>query len=149
MGKKVKIIIAGAIVYWLATYFLLKFFLAPIKVAPINLAPINTYETIFIVILNAGIPFLLGLIVSILLKGKYDWIYGIITFYIYLIINSLRDLIVFALIYKIDSLFKELYDIKQGYLHTGISASLFVIIGGVVGHYINSKKSLQRKVMAN
>lgn len=136
MARKIKIIIAGAIAYWFAIFLYLRLFWH----FP---SEHKSGDFMFSTVIA---PFILGLIISFLLKGKYDWIYCVITFHIYIIINSLKDFVVFVFIYKIYDVPKELSYIVRNYVHLKILASLFVIMGGLIGHYLNKRlPAMKRK----
>lgn len=126
MSKKVKIIIAGAMVYWIVSIFYAKLFWNFML----------EHGVIGALLFDVIIPFLLGLIISVLLNDKYSWIYGVITFHVYMLLHSLLNFIFFVFIYRTYSISRELYDIKQHYFYTGILATLFAIIGGLIGYYI-------------
>ena len=135
MVKKVKIIISGAIIYKVTTFLYARFFwhFPPGSRVDVNIA------VLFGVIIA---PFLLGLIISIILKGKYDWVYSIITFYVYFIINSLLQLKFFRFSISI-----ELHYVKQHFLYGAIPETLFTVIGGLIGHYVNSKRQILRRCL--
>lgn len=127
MGRNLKIIIAGSLVYGLAMYLYFKSVYHPLQGGPLDAHVIFT-ESLF----YAVAPFLLGLFVSLLVRGTYSWIYGAITFHVYLVATQLRNLIVFVFIYKLYSFEKGFSSAVQSYLYTAIPATVFVLIGGLI-----------------
>jgi len=128
MWKKLSIVFTGSLVYWIFGFLLHKLF------EGLN-ESVRFLEILFIASIS---PFILGLIISIIIKNKKGWIYGSISYLLYFI-----WLYIFSWMFELQ--FKDfathLITMIKAYFYLGIVATLFAAFGGFLGDFIRRRKT--------
>lgn len=123
MKKNSQIIVLGSLAYWVVSLLLHKLF-----------ENVNESFTFFELLLLAFIaPFILGLVVSMIMKNHKGWFYGAISYTVYFI-----WVFIFNWIFKLqlEGFIEHFLNTTKAFLYLGIIPILFAAFGGVIGAYI-------------
>ncbi|MEK6545239.1 MAG: hypothetical protein AABZ28_01765 [Nitrospinota bacterium] len=124
MKKNIQIIIFGSLIYWGISFLFHKLF--------------RQMDTPWGILFTAMVgPFILGIIISVVIKSK-SWLYGGISYLLYFVW-------VFILGWMIELRFtgfvEHFFAIAKAFFYLGSVATLFAAFGGFIGEYIRKRSS--------
>jgi hypothetical protein len=123
MKKDLLIIVFGSLIYWFFTILFHKIF-----------ENIGESFRFFQILFTASIaPFILGFIISMLLKTKKGWIYGGVSYLLYFIWVFVLG---WVIEFHLKGFTEHLLAMSKAYFYLGSIATLFAAFGGFIGDYI-------------
>lgn len=120
MKKNWPIIIFGSLGYWIFSILLHKLSFKFLELFLVSVA-----------------PFILGLVVSLIIKSNKGWIYGAISYIFYFlwvfIFNWISKL-------QLEGFREHFFNTTRAFLYLGIVPILFAAFGGFLGAYIRRRR---------
>ncbi|MDI6800835.1 MAG: hypothetical protein QMD01_02065 [Thermodesulfovibrionales bacterium] len=128
MKKNWQIIVLGSLAYWIFSLLLHKLF------ENVN----ESFKFLELLLLASVAPFILGIIVSIVIKRHRGWVYGSISYIVYFM-----WVFIFNWIFKLqlEGFREHFLNTTRAFFYLGIVSTLFAAFGGFLGDLLRRRLS--------